>query len=424
MGGKFDSADGAAMANNLRKFVNEKFLRTCDLHLMRRLMARYRSELTLDLTVLEGEADTARERLRTFFAGPEADYPPALTADLHRIAYLGTGRGMRVLLERARADGVDVITSIADADPRPVDPKYLALRMFLDHRLVFNAASDLLAIENVVSVTEFAGRARDTAVILDQETKRTFEQTAKRLFEADLEGRYCRVGWYEDGDETKLVVVHGAIMTTEWVVEDEEEKTISFRPLATAVLAYNPSEGRLKIGGLEKCQRQEFAELFAATMLGKPEFFNGDEAQVLYTLEPVERAGFAFQFDHKFDPSIVSVKVVEAQADRIASEAKSDKRAAVQWSVRVKDRINALDRMGKVAATVAFGPNAYGLHHIGFRVEFRSEAKPNPTVSVELAPPTSAKFKREFHEDRIMELIRRNGLSVERKPDTAAVAAE
>jgi hypothetical protein len=120
-------------------------------------------------------------------------------------------------------------------------------------------------------------------------------------------GKYCRVGWYEDGDEIRIVVVHGTEITFEWVVEQDEERVISFRPLDTAVLSYSPAEGRLKVGGLHKAQRGPIADLFAATMLGKPNFFSRADARELYTLAPVEEAGFGFQFDHDLagDPADV-----------------------------------------------------------------------------------------------------------------------
>jgi hypothetical protein len=411
------------MAKNLKKFVNLKFLNTCDLELMYRLMSRHAAELrAFDLGVLKGDSGAARDALRNFFAGPERDYPKALTADLHHIADLGSQHGMRVLLERAKAVGITLVPAADSEDHRKVDPKHLALRAFLDHRALFNAASDLVALD-AMALTEFRGAAEDIEATLNDKTKEAFERAAKQFFSAELMGGYCRIGWYDDGDEINIVVVHGTVITTEWVIENNSEEIISFRPAGTTVLTYDPVEGRLKLGGLAKAQRMEFAELFAATLLDRPGFFGRDDSQDLYTLEPIERSGFGFQFDHKFDPGILSVKVMEAQADRLAT-AKGSNPGQKLWSILVKDRSKALQRMGQVASTIAFGPNAYRLAHVGFRVEFDSETKPHPRVTVKLAPPQSAKFRREFFEGRIMELLRRNGLCLERQPDEAAIAAQ
>ena len=49
------------MAKNLKKFVNLKFLRTCDLSLMRQLLARHAAELNgIDLHVFDGDPEAAR----------------------------------------------------------------------------------------------------------------------------------------------------------------------------------------------------------------------------------------------------------------------------------------------------------------------------------------------------------------------------
>jgi hypothetical protein len=91
--------------------------------------------------------------------------------------------------------------------------------------------------------------------------------------------------------------------------------------------------------------------------------------------------------------------------------------------VLVKDRTNALERMGQITK-VSFGDQAYHLNHMSFRVEFEADRKPYPRVTVKLAPPETAAFKREMHEGQIMTLLQRNGLCVDRKPDDVAVAAE
>ena len=248
------------MAKNLKKFVNLKFLKTCDLVLMRRLMSRHAAELKgIDLAVLDGDPDPAREALRNFFAGPESGYPRALTADLHHIAELGNQHGMRVLLERAKGAGIALVPAADSDDDRKADAKYVALRSFLDYRALFDAASDLVALEARVALTEFRGIPEDTEATLNDKTKEAFEREARSFFSAEMMGRYCRIGWYDDGDEINIVVVHGTEITTEWVIENDSERIISFQPAGTAVLTYDPVEGRLKVGGLAtfRCKNSE-----------------------------------------------------------------------------------------------------------------------------------------------------------------------
>lgn len=409
------------MAKNLKKFVNPKFLRTCDLILMSELMARHLGAgSAFDITTLQRDDQAARDALATYFAGPEDGYPTGLTTDLHHIADLGTRYGKVLLLQRAERAVVDVAPLLRD--DRMAEPKTLAMYFFLRHRPVFDSASDLLAIERT-KLTELLGHSRDVAPSLEEAAKQAFREAAAELFRKHLQGAYCRAGWYEDGDEVNLVVVHGMEVTNEWVVKDGDEKVITFQPLGTAVLSYNSAEGRLKIGGLDKAQREGFATLFATHILKQPDFFNDEDATDLYTLDPIEQVGFGFKFEHRFDPGIRSVRVVEVQVDRTATSSKPAAKPPKLWSVLVKDNRDALGRMGEVTNSVTFGRDAYRLEHIAFRVEFESERRPYPTVTVSVRPRDKADFKREFYEERIMELLRRNGLCIERKPQPTAVAA-
>ena len=113
-----------------------------------------------------------------------------------------------------------------------------------------------MALEARVALTEFRGIPEDTEATLNDKTKEAFEREARSFFSAEMMGRYCRIGWYDDGDEINIVVVHGTEITTEWVIENDSERIISFQPAGTAVLTYHPVEGRLKVGGLATFRRK------------------------------------------------------------------------------------------------------------------------------------------------------------------------
>src|SRR5687768_13641507 len=103
----------SAVAKDLRKFVNLRCLKTCDLRLMRELFCRHIPDLNwFHLVELDHLAESVRVMLRNFFAGSEEYYPPGLIADLHQIAELGTAQGMRVLQERARAMHVKLVPAV------------------------------------------------------------------------------------------------------------------------------------------------------------------------------------------------------------------------------------------------------------------------------------------------------------------------
>ncbi len=62
------------------------------------------------------------------------------------------------------------------------NPRYLALRTFLEHPEVFEQASDRLAFHDSRSPGEFAGETEDVPPHLTEEAKAHFEEQAKAFF--------------------------------------------------------------------------------------------------------------------------------------------------------------------------------------------------------------------------------------------------
>ncbi len=380
----------------------------------------------LDLGEFQESAthDAARSAVQNFFAGPEENYPEGLVADLHRIAELGNATGLEIILQQAeRLETPLTPTTTGDKSETHQDPKHIALRVFLDHPNIFNAASDMLALLARTSVAEFAGRDEGVEVSMNDLAKTAFEDAAATLFERDFRSNHCRVGWYDDADEFVLVIEHGAPITTTDILERDQKRVISFRAAAHAVLSYSAMAGRLKIGGMAKARHADLAELFADKVLGKPGFFAGDDAQNLYTLDPVQRAGFGFTFDHDFDPGIQRVQITEVQIDRVGADPKTGRTRTFYSYVARDGRDTALARLGEMMRGARLG-SGWRLNHIVIRVHFATDGKSAKKVTVKLKPPAHAMFKRHQFEGRIMTLLRRNGLLNDRYTTQAAVAAE
>ena len=267
------------MSNNLKKFVCPKFTRTIDPVLMARLFERHRDLLgDFDLQALRGDADGARGALEAFFAGPEERCPDGLVADLHRVADLGTAHGLRIMLDQSRRMGIALPPERSpDGDERRQDPKHVALRVFLDHPRVFEAAADMLALKARSKLAEFGGFDAGVEADLGVARREAFEAGAAKMFEADHCGRYCRVGWYEDGDSVNLVLTHGSIVRTTAILRDDEERLVSYRAAQNAVLSYSAATGRIRIGGGSSLRRSALAELFADRMLDRSGFFSGPD---------------------------------------------------------------------------------------------------------------------------------------------------
>jgi hypothetical protein len=413
------------MAKNLKKFVNLTFLKTIDLTLMRRLLERHETQLSgLDLSVFDQKPSEVRNALQNFFAGPEEGYPKGLTADLHRIAELASQNGLRLLLERASAAKVELIPkSETEDEGQHLNPKHVALRAFLDQPAVFNAASDFLAIETRSSLTEFSGPDENVDPEMNDATRESFEQEAKRLFVPDLMGGYCRIGWYDDDEELNIVVTHGEAIVIAETVDDGVEGLLTYRPVGHANLAYDAVEGRLKVGGIVKALRPKLAEVFAATVLNRPGFFSGDGSQDLYTLKPIERRGLSFVMDRSFDQGISRADIVEVEARKLPGE-DAVEGSPSPWSVVMRDRHNALQRLSNVAPRVSFGPDGYELGYVLIAVSIETGRRQPVKRRVKVKPPHTADFKRHRFEGRITELLRRNRLCCDRKSGASAAAAE
>lgn len=413
------------MGVNLSKFMNLKFFKTIDLRLMRALMARHAvAQGGFDLGLLDGEVQSAREHLRTFFGGPDEPAPPGLTADLHRIAELGDGAGLQLLLEEARRQGIDLFGP-EDAVDGPAaqarhDPKHVAIRTYLEHRDLFEAAADHRALLAPSSLAEFAGPECGVCADITDDKVSRFKDAIAKLFETDFRSRYCRLGPYEDAGEVQMVISHGSVVSTMPVVEEEAERVISIRAVAYAVLRYCEATGVLRLGGIPKPRQADIAELFAAIVLERPGFFAHADAQELYTLEPIERAGPRFAFEHDYNPEILKVLIVEAAADLFARDENGQRRFC--RSMRSKAPSGAtLSHL--CAPPIRFGSD-WRLGEIVVRVYFRTDAKRPSQVTVRLKPPGTLAFRRTRFEGHILTLLERNGLVWDRDAIRLIDAAE
>lgn len=414
------------MAHDLKKFVNAKFLKTINLRLLMRLFERQPDAAGFIERVLSAGDDAAgRASLRQIFEGPENALPRGLIADLHHIAELGTENGMHLLQERAAARNVIIAPALnIRGEAVPLDPKHFALLMFLDHRAIFDAASDMLARQARAFMAEYVGIDEGVEPSLDPADRDAFEAAASELFQRDHCGAYCRTGWYEDGNQTILVVTHGAPVSVIPVIDDNREDVISYRSVEHAILAYNVATGRLEIGGVRKALRAELAEFFAVQLLDCPGFFAGEDCQNLYSLERVERAGLNFRVEHAFDPGIRQVDIAEVQIDRIGSDPRTGEASVEAVSVIKDFRGNSLARVGEFGDRVTFGSGRYRLGHMTIRVHITDPGERPARVTVKIKPPSIAAFKRYRFESRIMELLRRNGFCHDRQPAQTAIAAE
>ena len=151
-----------------------------------------------------------------------------------------------------------------DAPNKAHDPKHIAVRVFLEHPDLFDAAADHMAMLTADRLHEYAGRERGVAIDLTAEKVEAFRTAVAALFRDAFLGDYCRVGDYDDDDEINLVVSHGSMVSTMPVVEGQVERVISVRQISHAVLRYSENTGMLRLARIRKAHQPEIAELFAS----------------------------------------------------------------------------------------------------------------------------------------------------------------
>ena len=412
------------MASDIKKFINPKFIRTIDLGLMKDLFARHFGEDDLPVT-FDGDLAEIREALKQYFDAPVTEWSEGVIADLHRVAELGTGEGMQIILNEARRQGV-----VLYPDPEPDDEdqstskreaKHVALHTYLHHHGVFEAAADFQALRAPTAMAEFRGPERDVQADLTEDATARFRAEMVQLLEQDLRGQYCRLGSYADDEEINLAVSHGTPIVTTPVLVGDQEQIIPLQEVKYAVLRYTPVEGLLRIGGVAKARQADVAELFAKHVLDRSGFFSGKDARDLYTLDPISEAGPDFAFDHAFDERILDVRIVAAAADRFERDEEEGKWRYVRtWES--KDASGAALRHFE-GSEVRFG-RGWRLGEITFRVFFRTEAKRPAQVTVRLKPPGTLAFRRTRFEKAIHALIARNGLERDRDAGLVVDAAE
>jgi hypothetical protein len=165
--------------------------------------------------------------------------------------------------------------------------------------------------------------------------------------------------------------------------------------------------------------RQVVADHFATIFLERPDFFRAVTAQDLYTLKAVERAGAGFAFEREWEPLIDRVVILSATATLPGTG--KGKGAPPRSMTATDPRGHALKHLLEAPVRLDSG---WCLSELQFRVFFKSEKGRKPQVTVILRPPRVLQYRSAENEQRVLDLIERNGLTNERDDDQLVAAAE
>ena len=392
------------MLKDIKRFVEKKFLYTVDLRLLGRFLEPYRREITLDLDALAENGEETRVRLFEWFTGADESYPSQMLDDLHRISELSTDLGMGLLRGRAETLGVQLVPAeeIEEGEGMHLNPRYLALRAFLDHPGVFGSAVDILAFYDSRSPGEFVGEEEGVLPRMTEEAKLEFEQRAAEFFNGRYKGSYCRARWYPDEDGVNLLVIHGKEPVTTVTIEADQERPLTYRETRQDTISYDQHTGRMKVAASGDEEKQHLCDIFAETILRRPSFFQHQSSRDLYTLERIVQEGPMFQLDGEWDPELLDARVAEIQVD-------SGERGG--WMITVRDPQDALlhllDKCPELDLTKAH------INYVKLRFVFSAGSRKR-RKTVKIKPPSVASFNRSSLEAKVLEHLRRNGFCVSR----------
>ena len=368
------------------RFASMRFLRTVDAELLHAFFVRYAiAAEQLDLGLLRTVPEDGRASVITYLLHTQKlQIPETLIEDLHRIDRLGTPLGQDIILEAAKRCGRQIVPEDQMATTAP---RNLALRAFIENHDIFTDAENGLALMPPLSVSHFNALDDGASIDDSDHALRNLTARAREIFKADLRDQFCEVIPYQDGGEANILIRYGDHLTVTEVVEEQQKRVRSFRELATAVLAYSPEEGRLKIWGCAKATRVELAKAYADAVLHRPGLFNAPTSRRICTLERVEEAGSSFSFRCRHDTDIDKVLIYEAQANRMVTGPRGAQRVGLSLLARdpAGDALRALHESRR---DIAYGDGGWILAHLVIKVVLRSDrARPLRANTDETSTP-------------------------------------
>lgn len=411
------------MKKSIKKFVSREFVKTVDLELLKRLIDKFDAAEKLKWADLPEEDRERREEIYEIFRGADETFPRKLLDALHRIMMLSNPTGARLLHERAEAAGIKLIPDEElkdENDGRHLTPRHIALRAFLDHQEIFDQTRKVAAFFFGSKILEFHGTAGTPSRHDSAGAREAFQNAASAYFSERYQGRYCRVSWYDEGEEVRIMVAHGNNATMANVEEDGEEQTRAWREIAEDSIRYHAPSGWAGVMAKTLGDQRQLAALFAEHMLGDADFFKKRENEQLYTLQPVRDQGANFRLRYDWDERVQDVKVQQIVVDD-GEYVLNGRRHHSPWTLTCKDNHDAIAQLLEMAPDLDLSEVRVVSIRMVFQFVINEDSFP---VTVRINPPHTATISDRTLEDAIMELLTRNGIRLPRQADTAAIAAE
>lgn len=251
--------------------------------------------LGLNLADVHGEDDGA---VTEWLARRAGVLPAALSDDLERIEELTTDAGAALLMEAGSRSGVDVCAL-------GLDPLEVAVRAFLEHHEVFEAAYGRQLVAALKGTSEFVGRARRAPGHLEMTHLHALEAQLGQHFEARARSAHCRISMGRDGARLVFTIAHGALVRADealdgaaMVVRDSAaptyltERSLRYRPQRRDVVVYDTDLGQLRIRAGDAPSLHAYRRSFGTLLHQDADWFG---TEPIVSLEPLVRLGQAVE---------------------------------------------------------------------------------------------------------------------------------
>lgn len=373
-----------------RRFSNLKHIQTVDKEYFRQLLSPFPQDCRRHGLELDHLTD---EALFKFFTSFDASTSGELLEVMHMLNEVACEHGADRLCERARRRGHDLTGGRADMDPREI-----AIRAYLWDKSVVLKIHDRLSYRQVDSFREFIGASPFILDVSDAEAIAQMEARLTRYFARKDRGDFCEIRAYAEGCGVNFIVIHGKRYTRKRVRDEQNQpKTLPFRPEKHDLVIYDNRTSRLKICAQYLPENDEYRRVFGEVLFTGPDHF--DQTDV-YDLSPLQARGPA-ALDHQGIPGIAWVRAAEVKILLGANG-----HGSFELHLRAKEGDGDIFEILDVhpVTDIRHGKLTYAKLKVKFE---RMRGRPR---ALEILPENHAKFNRWTHTDSVTRFLERNGL--------------
>lgn len=341
---------------------------------LQRVLARHAAECAALGLRLDAVADEDDAAVHSWLRSRANLLPLGLADDLERIEDLTDERGSSALLDAAHRAGTNL-------RGLGLDPLEMAVRAFLDHRSIFEAAHGRHILETLRGTTEFTGRAAGSAVPFLPSRMHAMEIELGKQFDARARSAHCRVTPGRDGDRQVFTIAHGAMVRSDEALDERPmlvceapgpvylaDRAVRYRPQRRDIVVYEAGAGRLRIRAGDAPTMRAYRRAFGELLFGDAEWFGND---AIVSLEPLLRLGRGVEVP---TPGIREVRLVGLLLNHVEDAGVMALTADEMWRYLERRVVNGLKDAELLEATFrVFPPGSSSAANVKVRVPNRVE---------------------------------------------------